>query len=314
MGNPTTRVLAVLELLQTHGRMSGAAIARRLEVDVRTVRRYIVALEEIGIPITAERGRDGAYMLVPGYKLPPLMFSDDEALALSVGLLAARGLGLGEAAAAVASAQAKIERVTPAPLQKRVRAVGESVALGFSRPRAALDNAVLAALSGAAQSETRVFMSYRSPAGDDTERAFDAYGLAYRGGWWYAVGHCHLRRGLRSFRLDRVRAVRALDARFSRPAGFDVLEHVRRSVALIPRAHDVEVLLDTDLETARREVFASVGVLEWTGERVRLRSQVDSLSWFARELARLPFPFEIRKPAALRGALRSVARRLLQLA
>jgi predicted DNA-binding transcriptional regulator YafY len=110
MYGPTTRALTVLELLQTHRRMSGAELARRLAVDGRTVRRYIVMLEEIGIPIATERGRHGAYTLVAGYKLPPLMFSEDEALALSMGLLAARGLGLTEAATAVESAQAKLER------------------------------------------------------------------------------------------------------------------------------------------------------------------------------------------------------------
>src|SRR4051794_12802520 len=103
MGHPTTRVLAVLELLQTHGRIGGAELARRLEVHPRTVRRYIAMLEQMGIPITAERGRHGAYLLMAGFKLPPMMFTDDEALALSVGLLAARGLGLAEAGAAVAS-------------------------------------------------------------------------------------------------------------------------------------------------------------------------------------------------------------------
>ena len=93
MYHPTTRVLGVLELLQTHGRMSGAELARRVKVDARTLRRYIARLEEIGVPITTERGRYGAYMLVAGYKLPPMMFTDEEALALSVGLLAARSLG-----------------------------------------------------------------------------------------------------------------------------------------------------------------------------------------------------------------------------
>jgi len=69
MPRPTTRVLALLELLQTHARLSGAELAERLQVDRRTVRRYITALEELGIPITAERGRDGGYMLVAGFKL-----------------------------------------------------------------------------------------------------------------------------------------------------------------------------------------------------------------------------------------------------
>src|SRR5688500_16302858 len=103
MDHPATRVLAVLELLQAHGRMSGSELARRLAVHPRTVRRYVALLEEMGIPVTAEQGRLGGYSLVAGFKLPPMMFTDDEALALSVGLLAARGLGLDGAAPAVAS-------------------------------------------------------------------------------------------------------------------------------------------------------------------------------------------------------------------
>src|SRR6188508_3624933 len=121
MARPTARVLAVLELLQTHRRMTGAQLASRLAVDGRTVRRYVALLQDIGIPLTAERGRHGAYLLVAGFKLPPMMFTDDEALALSVGLLAARGLGLGESTPAVASAQAKLERVMPQNLKRRVR-------------------------------------------------------------------------------------------------------------------------------------------------------------------------------------------------
>src|SRR4029078_2766541 len=109
MPRPTTRVLAVLELLQSHAQTSGAELARRLEVDGRTLRRYIAVLEEMGIPVTAERGRRGVYIVVACFKLPPMIFNDDEALALSVGLLAARVLGLAEGAPAVASAQAKLE-------------------------------------------------------------------------------------------------------------------------------------------------------------------------------------------------------------
>ncbi len=87
MYHPTTRVLAVLELLQAHGRLSGPDLARRLGVDARTLRRYIARLEDIGVPITAERGRFGAYSLVAGFKLPPMMFTDEEALVSIVGQL-----------------------------------------------------------------------------------------------------------------------------------------------------------------------------------------------------------------------------------
>src|SRR5437667_1986366 len=299
MYHPTTRVLAVLELLQTHARISGAELAQRLAIDGRTLRRYIALLEEMGIPITAERGRYGGYALVPGFKLPPMMFTDDEALALSVGLLAARGLGLADAAPAVASAQAKLERVMPAPLKRRVRAVDETVTLDLSRPKAPGDNAALVALSGAAQTQTRVRMRYRAAQRNETERDFDPYGLGYREGCWYVVGMCHLRHGLRSFRLDRVLSVQPRDVSFARPADFDALAHVTYSLATLPRAHAVDVVLETDLATAQRHLFPSIGVLEWIGDAVLLRAQVDDLDWFARELARLPFGFDIRRPGAL---------------
>ena len=94
MYHPTTRVLAVLELLQSRQRVRGAELAERLEVDGRTVRRYVTVLQDLGIPVESERGRYGAYRLRPGFKLPPLMFSDQEALAVVLGLLAARRLGL----------------------------------------------------------------------------------------------------------------------------------------------------------------------------------------------------------------------------
>jgi predicted DNA-binding transcriptional regulator YafY len=311
MFSPATRVLTVLELLQTHGRMSGSELARRLEVGRRTVRRYVVKLDELGIPVTADRGRDGAYMLVAGYKLPPMMFTDDEVLAVSVGLLAARGLGLAGAAAAVASAQAKLERVMPANLKKRVRAVNETVTLELSRPTAPDDNSALAALAAAARSQVRVCLRYAPPKRPETERDFDPYGLAYRWGRWYVVGMCHLRRGLRSFRLDRVLSVRPLEIGFSRPKGFDSLGYLKFSVATLPRAFTVETLLETDLATARRELFPAAGILEWVGDGVLLRSQVDDLDWFARELARLPFPFQIRRPLALRDAVAAHATRLL---
>src|SRR3954469_13715619 len=124
---PTTRVLAVLELLQSHGRMSGTELAARIGVDVRTLRRYIVMLETMGVPITSERGRLGAYLLVAGFKLPPMMFTNDEAVALSIGMVAARGLGVAEAAPAVESVQAKLARVMPDGLKRHVRAIADTV-------------------------------------------------------------------------------------------------------------------------------------------------------------------------------------------
>lgn len=313
MYHPTTRVLAVLELLQTHGRMSGAEMAARLEIDGRTLRRYIVTLEEMGIPITTERGRHGGYALMAGFKLPPMMFTDDEALALAIGLLAARGLGLAEAAPAVASAQAKLERIMPAKLKRRVSAVDETVSLDLSQATTPANNAALITLSAAAQNRQRVHLHYRSAQGDDSERDFDPYGLAYRGGRWYVAGMCHLRKDVRSFRLDRVGQVLPLAQQFTRPADFDALAHLSLSVATIARAFTVEVLLKTDLLSAREHLFDAIGIFEQTEEGVLLHNQSDDLDWFARQLARLPFAFEIRQPPELRDAVRICAQRLLSL-
>src|SRR5262245_42651045 len=122
MYHPTTRVLAVLELLQARGRITGAELAQRLEVDVRTARRYVETLQDLGIPVEGERGRYGAYRLRPGFRLPPLMLTEDEALAVVLGLLAARRLGLGAATPSVESTLAKIGRVLPAAVRERVKA------------------------------------------------------------------------------------------------------------------------------------------------------------------------------------------------
>src|SRR4030095_5586999 len=126
MYSPTTRLLTVLELLQSYKQMSGTEIARRLEVDVRTVRRYIVMLQDMGIPVEAERGPDGAYHLRRGYKLPPLMFPDSEAVALTLGLLAIRAFQLPVDVAAIEGALTKTERVMPEKLFHQVRSLQEA--------------------------------------------------------------------------------------------------------------------------------------------------------------------------------------------
>lgn len=317
MYSPTTRVLTVLELLQTHGRMSGVELAKRLDVDERTLRRYIARLDELGIPVTSERGRHGHYSLVAGFKLPPMMFTDDEALAISVGLLASRQLGLAEAAPAVENAQAKLERVLPAPLKSRLRALSETVTLDLRASPSASDNETLMQLSSAAHQRQRVHLHYRSPQGDhmrESERDFDPYGLAWRARRWYVVGWCHLRHDLRSFRLDRIARIEATPLSFEAPESFDAMAYLAHGVATLPRAISVIVLLKTDLRTAREELFEAIGVFQPCADGVLLHSQADDLDWYARQLARLPFAFEVREPDALRAALARCAERLLAMA
>lgn len=312
MYHPTTRVLAVLELLQTHGRLSGAEMAARLAVDARTLRRYIVTLEDIGIPIVTERGRHGGYALMAGFKLPPMMFSDEEALALSVGLLAAGSLGFSEAAPAVESARAKLERIMPDRLKQRVRAVGETVRLDLLRPSAPADREALVTLSSAALAQQRIYLHYRAPDGRDSEREFDPYGLVLWDRHWYALGMCQLRQEMRSFRLDRIVRTAPRPARFARPPGFDALDYLRRSFKSMPRAHRVEVLLQTDLETATRLFFDDTVLFEQTADGVLLRTSTDHIDWFAGHLARMDCEFAVLAPATLRASLARLGQRLLR--
>ena len=311
MYHPTTRVLTVLELLQSRRQMSGPEIAARLEVDVRTVRRYVAMLQELGIPVQSGRGRYGAYRLRPGFKLPPLMFADDEALALVLGLVVARRLGLTEAAPAVEGALAKIERVLPEPLRERVQSLQEALTLAVPREGIAPAGGALLALAAAIRNRRRVLLRYRSWEGDQSERAFDPYGLVWRAGRSYVAGWCHLRGGIRTFRLDRVLVVEPREESFERPDDFDPLAVVERGIASVPQTWRVEVVLDATLEVARWRVPPTLGTIEETSNGVLLRCWADDLDWAAHHLAGFGLPFTILRPPELRDTVRRVAEGLL---
>jgi len=309
MYHPTTRVLTLLEMLQSHREISGPELAARLEVDVRTVRRYVTMLQDIGIPVEGERGRYGTYRLMPGFKLPPLMLTEDEALAVTLGLLVTRQMGLGLTAPAIEGALAKIQRVMPETLRARVRAVQDSLVVGITPPDVRPSSEVVVVISTAVQESRRVWMRYRAFEKDETERELDPYGLVYRGGFWYTVGYCHLRQDLRTFRLDRVIEVRLLDSTFQPPAEFDSLEEVERAIARTPGTWHIDVLLDTTMDEARRYVDRDIANLEQEADGISLRFWVQSLDWCAHSLMGLPFPFTIREPDELRDALRRLADR-----
>ncbi|NTV63121.1 MAG: YafY family transcriptional regulator [Oscillochloris sp.] len=311
MYHPTTRVLTVLELLQSHQRLTGPELATRLEVNARTARRYITMLQDMGIPIEAERGRYGAYRLRAGFKLPPMMFSEDEALAVVLGLLAARRLGLTVAAPAVEGALAKIERVLPANLRERLQAVQASLVLDLGRSESAPSSDVVVTMSQAAQAGRRVWMRYRPDRGEETERGFDPYGIVFRQGRWYMVGYCHLRGTLRIFRLDRVLELRVEETPFTRPPDFDAAAYVIHALATMPNVWEVEVLFKTTMDEARRRISPIFGTLEELPEGVLLRAHGDHLGWMARELVSTGLTLTVRHPQALRDELRALAERVL---
>jgi predicted DNA-binding transcriptional regulator YafY len=307
--SPTTRLLTVLELLQSYKQMSGAELARRLEVNRRTVRRYIVMLQDMGIPVEGERGPDGAYHLSRGYKLPPLMFTDAEAVAMTMGLLTMRKFQFPVDVAAVEGALAKTERVMPDKLLQQARGLQESIVFNTSLPPALFQSTFVTTLSLAAQQRLRVFMRYQSFGGEVSERDYDPYGIVYNDGFWYTAGYCHLRQDLRTFRLDRVVALEPREATFERPADFDLLEHVLKSIALWPGVNQVEVFLETTMERAQQVLPSIMGTLEEVENGVIFRRVAHEIDWVAHVLMSVDFPVRILKGDGLRERIRELGQR-----
>lgn len=305
--SPVTRLLTALDLLQSRPGVTAAQLAERLEVEARSVRRYITMLQDMGIPVEAERGRYGGYKLRPGFKLPPLMWTEDEALAITLGLQAIQRLGLAQSIPTIESALAKVERVLPQSLRERIQAVQETVTLDFgTRARTDLSAYVLT-LSTAAYREQQVWLRYQARENESSERNFDCYGLLYHDARWYAIGYCHLRQDTRIFRLDRVLALEARQEHFIRPANFDSLAYALQSFAAIPSRWLVEVLLQTDLEQVRQHVPATFATLAETPTGILLRAYDDDLAHTARFLVNLDCPFHVLQPPELLEALRALA-------
>ena len=312
MAPPAARVLALLELLQAHRRITVGELAARLAVDERTVRRYAATLAEMGIPVTAERGRYGGYRLLPGFKLPPLMLTDDEAVAVLLGLVAADRVGLTADAPAAAAAEAKITRVLPARLAERLTALRAS--LGFTRgapaPADGPSGDTLLTLAAASRAHERVALGYADQAGAASEREFDPYGLVFHAARWYLVGLDQRSGEIRTFRADRVTGVRGTGKVFPPPDGFDAVAHLNRVWATRDYQWHVEVLLHAEHDEVRRRVPAALAELTTVPEGTVLSCRAQSLAGMAVMLAGLGRPFTVIKPAELRAELVALADRL----
>lgn len=317
MYSPTTRLLAVLEMLQSNKRLSGAEIARRLEVDVRTVRRYITTLQDMGIPVEGERGAAGAYQLQRGSRLPPLLYTEEEAIALALGLIALQVFHFPADVVAVEGALAKTERVVPEAVFHRIQSLRSAIVFNpsvyITQPPPLTHNQFLVLWSSAVQERQRVNLFYHSWQGKMTERAVDPYALVYNEGYWYAVGYCHLRHGLRTFRLDRVHDVVPQSDRFVPPDVFDPLEHVLRSIALAPNRYSVELVLFASLEQAQSVFSPTEGIFEEKHDSVIFRRNTSELDWLAYTLLYAPFRIRINHPPELRQRLAALSEKAFEM-
>jgi predicted DNA-binding transcriptional regulator YafY len=309
---PTARLLELLELLQAQPLLTGREISDRLEIDPRTVRRYVEALQRLGIPVEGQRGVGGGYRIRPGYRLPPLMLTDDEAVAVALGVQAAGRLGLAGSPGAVDGALVKIHRVLPDGLRRRVEAL--EATLDFTsraRRSAPVRGDTVLLLADVIRRRRRVRGTYRAFSGDETRRELSPHGLVVHSGRWYLAAYDHLRDDLRTFRVDRMRRLRAIsETAVDAPEGFDAVAYVSTSLARVPWRWEVEVLLELPVDEAVQRVPATLAELVDEDGKTVLRMRVGSLDWMATILAGLGCGFSIRRPDELRTNVRELAERL----
>ncbi|MGC5291217.1 helix-turn-helix transcriptional regulator [Micromonospora sp. DT231] len=314
MARPTAQVLALLGLLQSGGVRTMAELAERLGVEPRTVRRYVSHLVDLDVPVESVRGRYGGYRLAAGYRLPPLMFSDDEALAVLLGLVAGRRAGLSTATGTAGeTAAAKIRRVLPSRIADRLDAVLQSLAFttepgDLPAPR----TDVLLTVAEAVRQHRPISLQYTSRNGRRSVRTLHPFGLVNHAGRWYVTGADPDIGADRTLRLDRIADARTLPGSFEPPAGNDPAGQLLASMAQAPYQHAVSLRIQGTREQIRRRLPASIAEVRegadegWQGVEIR----AESLDWLPGVLATLDLPFVIERPDELRDRVVALAERL----
>lgn len=253
MGNVTTRLFALIQLLQLRPLWTATELSDELDVSVRTVHRYMGMLEEMGIPIVSERGRGGGFGLLRGYKLPPLIFTAEEATALALGANLVDEVFGALYQDAITSATAKLNNVLPDDLRHEVAGALRTLVISRLTARDYQPwQPVLHTIRNSIADQHRINLTYQSFSQKATCRDVDPYALAFRDGYWYLVGYCHLRDDMRTFRVDRIQAIEPLRAQFSLPRDFDARAYLDASMRYEQPYH-VVVWLDAEVAHVVRE-------------------------------------------------------------
>jgi predicted DNA-binding transcriptional regulator YafY len=312
-GNPAGRVLTLLERVQERPGLSAPRLAAELGVSERTVRRYVATLQDLGIPVEAGRGRYAGYRLRPGYRMPPLMLTTDEAVALTLALAVVNGPPAEETTTSEV-ALAKLLRSLPASVADRV----DDVLAAVTSPGRGWwaggvpDPGHIAALTSGVVGRRVCRVRHRSAGDTLTVREVNPYGVVVVRGQCYLHGWCHLRKARRTFRVDRLDRVEVLDATFRAPTGLDVAAAVEESLALARPEWSVSLLLDGRLEEVERYIPRFLGVCERVDDRTtRVRSSTSNPDYFVLRISDHPFAMTVEEPADVREAFERAGQRML---
>lgn len=312
MSTPTARLLALLSILQRGGDHTGPDLAVQLDVTERTVRRDVDRLRELGYAVDARRGSQGAYRLGPGGSaLPPLLLDEEEAIALAVCVRTAAGDSVRGVGVAAERALAKLRQ----SLSPRARTQAEALSAATLRlPTTSgneVDDAVLLDVSAACRTPERLEIGYRAASGIETRRRIDPYRVVNVGRRWYLMAFDVDRHDWRTFRLDRILAVRRTGQGVHLVDPPDPVSYVSASISTAPYRFQARVVVHAPAEVVARSVPPSVGVIEEIDQgRCRLVFGADDLDYLTVELGALGHDFDVEAPDSLRAHLADVAARL----
>jgi predicted DNA-binding transcriptional regulator YafY len=306
--SPTARALQTLELLQIRPGTTAEEIAERLGVTDRAARRYVAILREAGVPVESARGRYGGYRLGHGARLPPVVFTADEALGLVMAVLE------GHPAAAdpdelIGSALAKVIRALPEAVGRQAAALRRYASAAPDRRAAHPDPAVTSALVVAVASRRRVRIGYRSGSGNEWEGEVDPWAVVIRHGRWYLLCHSHHAAAVRSYRVDRVRRVEPTRGGFTPPDGLDPVAALEENLGE-GWAHPTRVVFEAPPSEVAPWIRPPMGRLEPHADGCVLAGSTNNPDMYAQEwLATMPFAFRIEGGDELREAVAALAAR-----
>jgi predicted DNA-binding transcriptional regulator YafY len=307
----SARLLELLSLLQSRRDWSGAELAERMEVGVRTVRRDVERLRRLGYPVHATRGVGGGYRLGAGASLPPLLLDEEEAVAVAVGLRTAASAGVVGIEETSLSALAKLEQLLPGPLRRRVGALGAAT-VHFPGSGPVVNASVLAAIATAARDRERLRFSYGDREGTRTRRAVEPHRLVHTGRRWYLLAWDCDREDWRTFRVDRIEPRLSTDRRFAPrelPAR-DVAAYVASSISSVRDRHQAEVVLHAPLAQMAARVPRWAGTLEAIDERSCLfHASADWRAGLAVHVASLGVDFHVVGPPEFAEQVSALAER-----
>lgn len=283
MTNTATRLITLIFLLQNQPNQKASELAEKLGVSLRTIHRYFEMLDEMGIPVYSERGPYGGFSLVRGYKMPPLVFTLEEAVAIVLGTGIVEEMWGELYREAARGALAKLENLLPEEQGREVAwARGALVATGMNRADLKALTPILEKLRRGIREHRSVEMHYQSSqVPHPTQRGFDPYALVHRWGWWYAIGFCHVHQEVRTFRVDRISKIALLDGTFTPSSSFNLQTYLKNELQTQPQ---ITARLRFDTEFAN---LASGNYSYWESVETRQDGSVEvtfqapTLEWAA---------------------------------